>query len=126
MNVASLELCKELYELSGWDDTHAFYYEHYDGIALKFNDQGAYNGQVESFSRDAWNTPAYDLGYLLRKMPAKKYEHLTSNLKMIKHGKNSYEFTYFKLSASADTPENAAAKLAIELFKQGLLTKDQN
>lgn len=55
MNVCSLELARELHELSGWDDDGPFGLE-------------TWNGEI----------PKYDLGYLLRKLPPttllQKYE----------------------------------------------------
>jgi hypothetical protein len=32
LTTASLELCKELYELSGWDDTYLFHREFFNSI----------------------------------------------------------------------------------------------
>lgn len=104
MNTASLELCRELYELSGWGE---------DGN-----------------QPDAWHdisTPAYDLGYLLRKLPGR-----TSIIKLIDnyiaiHDEPSQIFNAdFGYKFVADTPEDAAAGLAIELLKTGVLQKEQS
>jgi hypothetical protein len=60
MNVASLELCRELFKLSRWDDTYWFW---------KNEDN---QGWVKTDSRNPdwldyrFYFPAYDLGYLLR------------------------------------------------------------
>lgn len=93
-DVASLDLCKELYEVSEWE-ADAFR----DGI-----------------------TPAYDLGYLLRKLPV----HISIESHATLDGKGSRWYKAVDNSAEescrAVTPEDAAAKLAIELFKQGVLT----
>lgn len=105
MQTASLELCKELYRVSG------------------------HTWLTEDHRPEYVAAPAYDLGYLLRKLP--------------EFGKNIYWHTYHKnwcaayehtdedgcqtlIHKVADTPEDAACELAIELFKQGILpTKDK-
>lgn len=131
MNTASLELCKELYVLSGWgelgdvpppDKWYSF---------GKTNDNAGITDRT-SIGRDTHylnSVPAYDLGFLLRKLPAilnmpdgphqlhlvKDWfvEYQTYDLKK-RHSVGIYKFM-------ADTPEDAACKLAIELFKQGVL-----
>jgi len=123
MNVASLELCKELYELSGWDDLDL------------------------SFQPERGNCPRYDLGYLLRKLPnstdidAEEFEEafdcsapesffLAWEMDTLQHEwrvqfqieDSVLENTMFE----ADTPEDALCLLIIELFKQGILTPSSN
>lgn len=123
MNVASLELCKELYELSGktWKDTIARWYV--DGGNFVTTDK--LNG--------LW-LPAYDSGYLLRKLPTDTNHRWYIQKWGDDKTKSSYAATYQELTSSsldeqlifeADTPEDAAVKLAIELFKQGVLTKEE-
>lgn len=124
MHVASLELCKELYELSGWDDTDYTYYIN----------AGEYSGQVchrsEVFDKDG-NMPAYDIGYLLRKLPdeATSEKHGGYHYFYMHHN-SQYWYAYYgvidttEFMEYADTPEDAAAKLAIELFKQKILSKE--
>lgn len=110
MNVASLPLCKELYELSGWD-----------GVT-----------QYHSVADAPDNIPAYDLGYLLRKLPNslpfKFYGGNSTNPYTFQLRKNkAYWLACYpstELQEAADTPEDAAAKLAIDLFKQGILKTD--
>ena len=87
MNTASLELCKELFELSGWDGTA---YEH-ELLNGKHYTRTLPVKEMTHFDQNTY-IPAYDLGYLLRKLPPSIQR--------------------------ADTPEDAASKLAIELFKQ--------
>jgi hypothetical protein len=104
-NVASLELCKELYELSGWRGSPQVlsYHSHF----LLANE------------REGTGIPAYDLGYLLRKLPNDDYEFL--------HGSGEWYFrgvSPYADSGYCDTPEDAAAKVAIKLFKQGILQKE--
>lgn len=119
MNVASLELCKELYELSGWKATSNTF--RYGNEKLDW---------IQSDDGKDWYLPAYDLGYLLRQLP----ESTTlrrNKAKAIKasnwHGEwaiGVYGDQYREVGGKhGDTPEDAAAKLAIELFKQGILTR---
>lgn len=102
MNTANLELCKELYALSGWltSDHRAEY------VAA----------------------PAYDLGYLIRKLPTKLKSrkeklYLQPCIKPENKGRWSIGYVYSGIGNIADTPEDALAKLAIELFKKDVLTK---
>lgn len=136
MNVASLELCKKLYELVGWEDTLYYVYERTDpkslvephlignskmGITVRNASTG--------FDEDEYDIliPAYDLGYLLRKLPAT----IDSDCLVVETLDGDWYFHYLsdeyisdgRIYASAGTPENAAAHLAIELFRQGVLTR---
>lgn len=117
MNVASLELCKELYELSGWDYTGLCYAENKQGWFLEsgnvFDNYGA---------EKQWGcVAAYDLGYLMRKLP--KYYAVWRNTET---WKVNYVTEALRLESDidADTPEDAVCRLAIELFKQGVLHSD--
>ena len=100
MNVASLELSKELYELSGWEAGYMDW--HYDEYVRRVG-------------------PKYDLGYLLRKLPEQTHVYFTGT-----SWATTWNKPYKSRSTSSDSPENAAAKLAIELFKQGILTKERS
>ncbi|HET6924843.1 MAG TPA: hypothetical protein VFH39_03380 [Candidatus Saccharimonadales bacterium] len=126
MNVASLELCKELYELSGWSLATSKWYESWGDSDWSIADK--YNPNCPE------NYPAYDLGYLLRKLPW-MIGAPRALLYMQKREKGYYyayttstgedwpfdeRATVFKVE---DTPEDSAAMLAIELFKQGVLSK---
>jgi hypothetical protein len=112
-----LELSKTLWELSGWK-----------------NEEQPIHPDWDSFTD---LVPAYDLGYLLRKLPPVLKEdgdnfHLcimanaTSNI-----GKWFADYLNIKrkqwlldskeVDSNADNPTDAACKLAIELFKQGIL-----
>lgn len=112
MNVASLELCKELYELSGWGDCKFIFLT---DTSLWLKDLPHEVPMLAS---------AYDLGYLLRKLPEQThlYKHIEDKIV------NAYSAWTLLNSKSvvepqlADTPENALCQLAIELFKQGILT----
>jgi hypothetical protein len=125
MNIASLELCKELYELSGWG-CDGFYY---------------WNGKLEDdhkvFGRQpASSFPAYDLGNLLRKLPRYQvFEGEDCRLAISSTGFNYNRSVAWYASyendedepielETADTPEDAAVKLAIVLFMQGILKRE--
>lgn len=108
MTSASLELCEELYELSGWVDT-------------------------TYFDKDGKYQFAYDLGYLLRKLPNMvKDDDGTTVVTDDASDGMPFSLTHCEdaswvadyqgyLYGHAATPEDAVAKLAIELFKQGIL-----
>lgn len=124
MNTANLELCQELYALSGWD-----YESQYVHATDNYSDERAKHlltrGMLGENPYDPnlkykFVAPAYDLGYLIRKLPNKIIVEHSSNIWWARHD----DFTdKGDISINADTPENALAKLAIELFKQGILTK---
>ena len=111
MNVANFELCQQLYDLSGWL------------TGIDGNCYVSLTGERKSFEvrplRDTGNDsiqvcPAYDLGYLLRRLP-------------VGNVLTSFEGKWMASSSpkvtTAAIPEDAAAKLAIELFKEGILKR---
>lgn len=115
MNVASLDNCKQLFELSGWKDTgNGFGWIKGAGNELYL---------VSIRNDEEIKIPAYSLGYLLRKLPAtSKIINVSTDKAQIygalfydQHGEKS------RFELAADTPEDAACKLAIELIKQGVL-----
>lgn len=131
MNVASLKPSQELHELSGWDDTYFFhdFYEK-DGEVKKYQLSDKYTYQWVN------RCPAYDSGFLLRKLPAVIGHSRFLNVSHVDaandgggwvagYTTNVDDIIKFKVDFSysvvADTPEDAACKLAIELFKQGVL-----
>jgi hypothetical protein len=107
VNVASLELSKELYAASGWNDTS--YAWGTDGLfPLTVVGAGFQKGDV---------APAYDLGYLLRKLPY-------CDLICFSDGKYTaiWEGDDTDLKGrSNSSPENAVARLCIKLFESGVL-----
>lgn len=121
-HVASLELCKELYKLSGWVDVES-YYEYYpvaDKHALRHSAPG--NAFAEDRILPDYIFPAYDLGYLLRKLLT------VSGIDFFV----TEEGTHFALAQSlandnetphgeGKTPEDATAKLCCELIRQGVI-----
>lgn len=123
MNVASLELCKELYELSGWDGTD-FLYSHaqwvQDGSVMHRYRLIKYRATRR---KDPMNVSAYDLGYLLSRLPR---THSGVGFCLWASGAIEWSAEYDgheRFEALAKTPEDAACKLAIELFKLGVLAR---
>lgn len=130
MNVADKELCKELYELSEFTGTYWKYCEIDPGNWQLCTDSEKYLDSTKN--NQPW-CPAYELDYLLRKLPLTAKHPATGE----KHTLGlSWHLTKKKWIADyersmiahafADTPENATAKLAIILFKQGILLKEPN
>ena len=134
-NVASLVLCKELHDLSGWEapDTWAFGDELNEPIVVS-SDHGELGHDIY---RVAY---AYDLGYLLRKLPAQiefndEIVKLTLDRQSGKMWRASYAYPLERMKAKRryadwkflayqyETPENALCRLAITLLKQGILGK---
>jgi hypothetical protein len=100
MQVANRQLCEELYQFSGWIDAEwRLAPDPASGLGSK-------------------RVPAYDLGYLLRKLPAKS---------QIYNGVNYWTARYRDVRSRVKaSPEDAAAKLCIELFKQGVLVRKED
>jgi hypothetical protein len=126
MNVASLELCKELHETSRWElptSSEFHWVETADG------DQQLWARRYhEIWDEEVGRFPAYDLSYLLRKLPPQIdgiYDLIVSpgitGSWLVCYCEPDGLTQYDQV---ADTPEDAATMLAIELFKQGLLTRD--
>lgn len=147
MNVASLELCKELYEVSGWGDypdrTH-FTWREFEGKTTGSNwtspEEDYSAGWIDPFDgrrptgithHISHVSPAYDLAYLLRKLPPVIKD---TRLYLVNFNTRGWAAMYTKTDPGtlykkdADTPENALAQLAIELFEQKILTpgKDES
>jgi hypothetical protein len=111
MSYAEALLSKELFELSDWEG------------------EGEHFGH---YTKDEWieTTPKYSLGYLLRKLP---HKHNGGVLVIAACNTDEWCAQYFSwwhedMKAKsevlvADTPEDAACRLAIELFKQNILTR---
>lgn len=110
MHVASLDLCKELYDLRGWGGADD----------LKPRDRYRTNGTLQIGPYQGYvrggSVPAYDLGYLLRKFAGKGGIE-------IRYGEKDCLAVSQGQITVADTPEDATCRLAIELFKQGLLKR---
>jgi hypothetical protein len=108
--VASLELCRELYELSGWQGTGDYF-----GVEQK---KDIVTENLIMRGNRIIVAPAYDLGYLLRKLC--RHNHFVVNLMDLQNRWVADAGGFG--TGQADTPEDAACKLAIELFKQGVLS----
>jgi hypothetical protein len=134
VNVASLELCRELYELSGWWDTSHRYYSG-DGYTGKLMDQHYWDEHfADEAIREGELVPAYDLGYLFAGLLAGgsfsvRYVSPANPL--------ATDLKEWSGKCIAFTPEmkqkdypvdglaaDATAKLVIYLFKQGTLERD--
>lgn len=117
MHTASLENCKRLYELSGWDDMRDRHGWIKDGAPIA-------------------EIPRYSAGYLLRKLP--KYREVERGDYMLHlapvYMENRWQAFYHLDSRNpeyikidkvtktvADTPEDALCLLAIKLFEEGVL-----
>lgn len=100
MDVANLDLCKELYELSGWGDATLD-----DMLPLHpdWREVHPPNPKLINF------IPAYDLGYLLRKL---RYANTKAYIKA------DQKLEQLMMS---ERQEDYAASWLIELFKQGIL-----
>lgn len=113
MNTVSLELCKKIYFFTGWCDGVQFVYYSNDGVV---NAENVWP-QKAVFDKPG-NIPAYDLGYLLRKLPAFTDVSVNEKLYSAKHISGGLSKVAFE---SAETPEDAVAKLVIRLFEKGVL-----
>lgn len=132
MNVASLENCKTLWELSGWDDTERIkVLDNPEGIWYRDNPGLPKNTRGHLLVR---NVPLYDLGYLLRKLPegVRLWRNKTNPIKRSNYkgewsiglyASSGYGQSSIAKGQQADTPEDCTALMAIELFKSGVLKK---
>ncbi len=122
MNVASLENCKKLYELSGWDDQFGWYTQN-----LPPSDPKVMWDIADSDTNRYVDCPAYDLGYLLRKLPNPTNGGELSLTKVFTGYGAVFQLEGYrhKIRVFADTPEDATCLLAIKLFEQGILTNSE-
>jgi hypothetical protein len=84
---------------------------------------------VSSIELSGWDG-AYDLGYLLRKLPMWNGTTRLTLQPVVGSINDRWDASYDYQDGSsehdnfADTPEDAVCKLCIELFKQGILQKE--
>lgn len=132
METASRELSEQLYQLSGWE-ADEWWHEH---MIVGLDPIVTIKGDPETGEPIC---PAYDLSFLLRKLPRMHYEGRTPYFLTLMNGDQQatnwicdymglmqqwlHQYDKAKL-VEADTPENAACKLCISLFRRCLLTKD--
>ena len=124
MNVASKQLSQELYELSGWNCVRDWYFA-YHKAAGEVEYDLKLNADESKAGRDDF--PAYDVGYLLRKLPG--YSHVSHiDEEHSRDGDTFYKASYQSHirgqmidGRGQESPEDAVAWLCIELFKQGIL-----
>lgn len=110
MNVSNLENSKRLYEVSGWEPEKEL-----EGIKVK--------GRI----------PSYPAGYLLRKLPLELKTPRNGKLYLnaVEDGQDSYTREWragyhngwFEYDMS---PEDALTLLAIKLYEEGILVKEEN
>lgn len=123
MNVASLDLCRELYELSGWYDTQNAYYN-VDGKPGLYAYSDFKIGQERyDYHLLSLIAPAYDVGYMLVKLPAKQVKLRNNSQEGWGCQYDPKRASWPEYSCYGSTPEDATAKLAIELLKQGILPR---
>lgn len=133
MQVASLELCKELYELSEWDGTQLVH-DYSSGTIVYYPSPVAAYHINDTLPYE--NIPAYDLSYLLRKLP-RKFDNTNTQVLFLMLAPSPPNNTQWVANYGGtdylgvkpyecfdDTPEDALCALAIELFKQGVLKHD--
>lgn len=121
MNSASLKLCRELYDLSGWG-----------GDDPRFNINEGWYKEGKPNQKSILLAPAYDLGYLLRKLPRSIQVDESVGYLVIGPSVAQWQVGYLmngeymerQFLFADKVPEDAACKLAIELFKQGILKRD--
>lgn len=117
MNVADIELCKELFKLSKWESELTW-------AATKQDNTVLVSSHEKELGHDLYRVAyAYDLGYLLRKLPlgvevAKTVMGYRADAPPAQR-KRCIANTY-------DSPEDATCRLAIELHKSGILPTPQD
>jgi hypothetical protein len=134
MNVASKELCQELYAASAWYDTDHLWHipawkqdevTHYDFNAA-YVIVGDHNIVEKSYF------PAYDLGYLLRKVGSGGGVVADSETYTARRPAQYGVFPVGykdplggRIGWTADTPEDAMCKMIIDLIRVGIITPNQ-
>jgi len=122
LHIAKFELCRELYELSGWTWTDYYYtifeYRPQDVVVLLGK------------AKDGLHIPAYEIGYLIERLPQKVNGARLVLAGMPMSGRWGCAYLYglnisFDASQIADTPQDAACSLAIVLWRQGILVRQQ-
>lgn len=114
MHFAEVELCRKLYDVSGWDDT-----------SFKYVGGSRDNIQLRPRNKriTAPDVPAYDLGYLVRRLPypvsvTANQKGFVTTAAMMRHRP-----PFFNYLARDASPENSTVDVLLEMFKQNVLTR---
>ena len=107
MIVTNLARSKELYEISGWNDT---FWNYNRSLGRDGDFTLSHKGSIETREVKE-RIPAYDLGYILDKLKTWRFIDIEGRRKELVN------------IMQADFPEDTAAFYAIKLFKQGWLKK---
>lgn len=118
MTTANKELCQELYELTGWETNDNLYWV-----------QSKNGGDFLASTQVGGDFPAYTAGYLLRKLPPMLGEDSLCMCAILPTEKVQWTAAYTddepdsggRYAVAADTPEDVLCKLAIILWKEGVL-----
>lgn len=115
MNVTSLELSKQLYEVSGLESGEPYRYD--NGLKKHVRDIEVFNSSV---------CPVYTLGFLIRQLPIgvsidKATDGYGARRPPVYGVPEDAPFEG-QIRFPADTPEDATAALLIELYRAGILT----
>lgn len=127
-DVAGLSHCEELYKVTGWSQTTCWW------NIFKDYDNGLPHILADTYRHQTTDkhVPAYDLGYLIRRLPDycvmgdESDEDRGFQLRLDPFGGGwiaEYPFGDWPQAVS-DRPEDAVCALAIELFKQGVLSRE--
>lgn len=108
MNLADRELCEKLFSISGWDDR------------VELQQDILVDSDVH-----IRHLPRYTLSYLIRKLPSGTFLYKNAP-KGERAGTGGYTVFVRKHhvdthTLKADTPENAAALLAIKLIEEAII-----
>ncbi len=121
MDVASLNLCAELYKLTGWDGVGRAWYD--DRPYLQ---ESAHCTVLEDRYTEGGTTlrlsPAYDVAFLLDKFEVKGagYDLLLRCTQLPELGRTRWIAEHRGCSSEGDSPVDSVATLVIELFRRGV------
>lgn len=136
-DITSLELSQELYRWSHWGETNHYWFYDPDRVTLPTSNWSVgYASHPDNTIYGGSFFPAYDLGYLLRKLPYKLWVGHIYSFQLHHATDRSWSALYldaadsarikgldyeFTAIDSAGTPEDAVCKLAIALCKRRVI-----
>lgn len=128
MHVASLELSKTLFELSGWGEEITDFQWYDTGERDHSKEEPNFviiqNAEAPFYSSDNYY-PAYDAGYLLRKLD--NYEpSIFCDVNGRWHAQVRLVNPDETIKADSDNPEDCLILLAIKLFENNILTRKED